>query len=58
MGYLFDDFDWDWDDSGMVGDMFAEEEIKRLRIEREFEKGNNERHDENLDDFFEDDFDL
>ena len=61
MGDLFEDFDWDWDDIGMFGGLaeeFAEEEIKQLRIEREFEKDNNKWHDENLDDFSEDDLDL
>ncbi len=58
MADMFDDIDWH--DLGAFGSMleeFTEEEIGHLRIEREFEKGNNERHDENLDDFFEDDLD-
>ena len=43
---------------GMFGGMFSEEEIERLRIEREFEKDNNEWQNDDLDDFYEDDFDL
>lgn len=61
MGDLFDGISWDWDDMGMFGGMseeFAEEEMERLRIEREFEKDNNNWNDENLDEFNEDDFDL
>jgi len=52
---LFGDIDGDWDDMGMFGGMaeeFAEEEIKQLRIEREFEKDNNNWNDENLEDDF------
>lgn len=52
MADMFDNIDWhDLGEFGSMLEEFTEEEIGHLRIETEFEKGNNERHDENLDDF-------
>lgn len=51
MADMFDDIDWhDLGEFGSMLEEFTEEEIGHLRTETEFEKDNNERQNEYLDD--------